>query len=510
MLDENKDFAGRNGFIWWFGIVESRNDPLKLGRCRVRCVGWHAEDKALLPTDFLPWAMPSLPTNHVHTYAPKEGDMVFGFFVDGENAQEPIIMGAVPSIPLAAGDSKKPFNDARSATELQNSPRTPAGKTYNIDGTGIAIQERSAATTYPFRLDEPTTSRLARNETIENTFINERRSTTDKRVRVYNTVKYTKDEAEQLNPTDIPEPAAESRAGDVLPDRVLKQESSNRLVAADEIATDEQGFPSEYSRTGLRVRDWTEPNTAYNPVYPYNNVMETESGHILEFDDTPGKERIHLAHRNGSFQEMFPNGDKVEKVTKNNYEIVMGDDYVHIMGSCRITVQGDAEVYVQKNAYMRVDKNVTADVGGSVDAYVVGNVDAEILGNVTGLVRGNLDAEVEGNATALVRGNLDAEVEGNAVLAIRGNLAQAVQGNMTLQVNGNFVQRTRGTHTVTSGGEMQIGATSNQGNMKLNAPNINLNNGTQGAARIGDTDNDDEVSGPNAIQTGSGTVIIGD
>lgn len=475
MLDENKDFAGKNGFIWWFGIVEARNDPLKLGRCRVRCVGWHAEDKALLPTDFLPWSMPSLPTNHVHTYAPKEGDMVFGFFVDGENAQEPVIMGAVPNIPLTAGDSKKAFNDARSASELQNSPRTPAGKKYNLDGTGVAIEERSSATNYPFRLDEPTTSRLARNETIQGTFINERRSTTDKRVRVYNPVRYTKDQAEEIDPPPIPEAAAESQAGDVLPDRGFQFVSPNRLVAASDIATDEQGFPSEYSRTGLKVRDWTEPNTAYNAVYPYNNVMETESGHILEFDDTPGKERIHLAHRNGSFQEMFPNGDKVEKVTKNNYEIVMGDDYVHIMGSCRVTVQGDAEIYVQKNAYMRVDQNVTADIGGSVDAYVVGNVDAEVLGNVTGLVRGNLDVEVEGNADALVRGNLDAEIEGNAILAVRGNLAQVVQGDMELQVNGDFTQRTRGKHIVTSGGEMEIGSGSNQGDITIEAPRVDIN-----------------------------------
>jgi hypothetical protein len=91
MKNENKDFAGKNGFTWWVGVVENRQDPLKLGRCRVRCVGWHADDKMKLPTENLPWAMPSLPVNNPHPYAPKEGDMVFGFFVDGENAQEPVI-----------------------------------------------------------------------------------------------------------------------------------------------------------------------------------------------------------------------------------------------------------------------------------------------------------------------------------------------------------------------------------------------------------------------------------
>ena len=29
-MEKDKDFAGKNGFIWWTGIVENRNDPLKM------------------------------------------------------------------------------------------------------------------------------------------------------------------------------------------------------------------------------------------------------------------------------------------------------------------------------------------------------------------------------------------------------------------------------------------------------------------------------------------------
>ena len=48
---EKKKFAGKDGFVWFTGVIEDRQDPLKMGRCRVRCVGWHAENKMLLPTD---------------------------------------------------------------------------------------------------------------------------------------------------------------------------------------------------------------------------------------------------------------------------------------------------------------------------------------------------------------------------------------------------------------------------------------------------------------------------
>lgn len=146
--EDKKDFAGKNGFVWWIGIVEDRQDPLKLGRCRVRCVGWHAEDKMHLPTNMLPWAMPSYPVNNVNTYAPKESDMVFGFFTDGENAQSPVMLGVFPSIPLKSSNSQESFGDGRTTEQLLSAPLKP-------DET---------ATLYPRKLDEPTTSRLARND----------------------------------------------------------------------------------------------------------------------------------------------------------------------------------------------------------------------------------------------------------------------------------------------------------------------------------------------------------
>ncbi len=145
---DNKDFAGKNGFIWWVGIVEKINDPLKLGRCKVRCVGWHTDNKSLLPTDSLPWAQSALPSNNTNPYPPREGNMVFGFFFDGENAQQPVILGALPSIPLIAANYQQGFNDARTPTEVAAAP----------------VKPYESATNYPRKLDEPTTSRLARND----------------------------------------------------------------------------------------------------------------------------------------------------------------------------------------------------------------------------------------------------------------------------------------------------------------------------------------------------------
>ena len=94
-----KDFYGKNGFIWWVGLVEDDEDPLKLGSIRVRIIGLHSEDKSLVPTDSLPWAQIMLPVTGSNTFTvPRIGDWVFGFFQDGEYAQIPVVLGIFPGI----------------------------------------------------------------------------------------------------------------------------------------------------------------------------------------------------------------------------------------------------------------------------------------------------------------------------------------------------------------------------------------------------------------------------
>jgi len=340
-MENAKDFAGAGGFIWWIGFVENRQDPLKLGRLKVRCVGWNADNKMELPTDILPWAQVAFPINNTNPYCPKEGDMVFGFFMDGEMTQQPVVLGSFPSVALKAANIQEAYSDPRTSDELKASPRSPETKKYNTDGTGIVITEKTQASNYPLNLDEPTTSRLARNDsdTITKTFIQERK---DNKV------------------SDIP----------------------------------------------TVTTTWNEPETKYDTVYPYNNVMETESGHIIEYDDTPGKERIHIAHRNGSFTEWYPDGDRVEKITKDKYSIVMKDDNVYIMGKCNITVQGNAEVYVKKNASVKIDGNLDVNVQENANVYVKKNASVKVDGNVDVTVGGNYNEQVGGTYTVKSSGNM--------------------------------------------------------------------------------------------------------
>lgn len=88
------------------GVVEDRNDPLKMGRVRVRVIGYHSDSTLDIPTDTLPWATVMQPINSaamtgvgIAPVGPVEGTVVLLIFNDGEDMQDPIVIGSIGGIP---------------------------------------------------------------------------------------------------------------------------------------------------------------------------------------------------------------------------------------------------------------------------------------------------------------------------------------------------------------------------------------------------------------------------
>ena len=99
-MPEQSYFMGQDGFIWFVGVVEDRNDPERIGRVRVRCLGFHTEDLIELPTADLPWAHVMHPVTNPSMQGlgstPSflvEGSWVIGFFRDAQEKQQPVIIG---------------------------------------------------------------------------------------------------------------------------------------------------------------------------------------------------------------------------------------------------------------------------------------------------------------------------------------------------------------------------------------------------------------------------------
>lgn len=311
MMDKN--FAGLDGFVWWMGIVESRLDPLALGRCQVRIFGWHSSSLADIPTKDLPWAHPVNSLNNNSFATPKEADLVFGFFADGRNAQVPIMLGVLPNFNGEPADKLQGFHDVRSLTDIRFSPKKPVSRTYNSDGTGIKVGEANTADPavleslrYPHSedLDRPSVSGVTRYDLSEESVVKARKENLDKSV-----------------------------------------------TTADGVV-------------------WSEPYPAYSPIYPFNQAIETESGHVFELDDSPRNERIAMTHRSGTYWEMYPSGSKVEKITKSNYQIIMSDDHLHVMGRAHITVDSDCFIKVLGDVKLEAGNDLDAKVSGSMNLSV--------------------------------------------------------------------------------------------------------------------------------------------
>ena len=130
---------------WFTGVVEDVNDPQQMGRVRVRCMGYHSDNKTDIPTEHLPWAtciMPvtssgvsgigSSPTGLI------AGSWVVGFFRDAKECQDPIIVGSVSSssaVSSVAAQQNQSFFDPYNVSRTGND--IPASAT----SAGIANSE---------------------------------------------------------------------------------------------------------------------------------------------------------------------------------------------------------------------------------------------------------------------------------------------------------------------------------------------------------------------------------
>ena len=354
----DKNFLGRNGFIWFTGVVEDRLDPQYIGRVRVRCIGFHTQDKTKLPTADLPWATCLLPTTAAgisglgdSPSALVEGSWVIGYFRDGDTCQEPIVLGSLPGRPIELANTSKGF----------------------YDPNGV----------YPKYKDEVDTNRLA--------------------------VNLKDEEGEEINPHLSLTLRRSTRETNIA------TADFNPTTAADGsiIAGDDGDL-------------WSQPEIPYAASYPYNKVYETESGHIREYDDTAGNERIHERHRTGTSYEISADGTRTDIIKGDHYTVLTNDNKVSIGGDSDISIDGRHKIYINKsntpfNDYTiqigaNANVNIQVDSGDINLVTVDGNVNVNSGGNYNLKVQGDMRVEVEGNMTSNISGSNTENTTGAKVI----------------------------------------------------------------------------------------------
>ena len=129
------NFIGRDGFLWWVGQIAKKESWAQQAqgdgwgiRYKVRIMGYHPDSEAELADTDLPWAQVMIPggtgsANSVSTIKYRQGDVVVGFFLDGDNAQVPVIMGAFGNSVYRTNDaSPSPFGVFSGRTEDMKQP----------------------------------------------------------------------------------------------------------------------------------------------------------------------------------------------------------------------------------------------------------------------------------------------------------------------------------------------------------------------------------------------------
>ena len=459
-------FQGKDGFIWWHGVVEDRQDPLYLGRCKVRILGWHTEDKAELPTASLPWAQVLMPitsasqTNVGHApVGPVEGTWVMGFYRDGELAQEPVIMGTIPGIPENFAKQGTGFNDPRldvPSADRQGQDETgkgikgvpgetldafpfPPKDIKTISGgealvTSYTDTERKAlsgGSLYPRETNKPTTSKYARGSADS--------SASAATVGIISSKNSNTKELDIVVPSFAPSDAFIPK-GQSVTDTVS---GLSKVGINDYLKSDDYNLLRQVQIT----KTISQPNSAYSAQYPYNHVYESESGHLIEQDDTPGKERLHWYHRSGTFTEFHPAGMRVDRTNAHRYNIVTGNYESIISGEEKKSITTDYTLNLGGRLTLKSGKDIsiTSETGDVV-------IDSNTLNTYIGGKNIILDAK----DTLILRGGSKIiREDDSAEDKVRGNFGLDVGGSYTVSSGSMSLSTGVGSLKFTSGGSIQ-------------------------------------------------------
>ena len=170
--------------------------------------------------------------------------------------------------------------------------------------------------------------------------------------------------------------------------------------------------------TGVESGHWNQPTGDFGAQYPYNHVYETESGHIMEYDDTPGAERIHQFHRSGTHYEIDHNGTKVDYVKGDNYDIRIHDDYMYVKGKVAHTFDDEVMIRYNDRADISAKWKLQLWSGGDLEITSKRNINLKSDGDINLQAGGHINM----NATAVTPEQSEAGRAGSRISGERSKI----------------------------------------------------------------------------------------
>ena len=402
-----QDFMGMDGFLWFAGVVEDREDPEKAGRVRVRCIGLHTDDLNSLPTEDLPWAQVMAPTDTPSMAGmgntPSflvEGTHVIGFFLDAATMQQPMVIGSIPGQPVEIADPDFGF----------------------YDPNGV----------YPKTVNEPDTNRLVRGS------IGETHPSLVKR--------------RGMKQTDVPLSTKPFFAAGVQPG-----------VTEDVRKTWNEPDPKSNAPTFYPFNHVHESECGH-----IHEIDDTPGGERLLQQHITGT--FAEIHPTGD-KVVKVVGESYEIVIKDKSILIEGDLNVTVNGNKNELIKGDYVLEIEGDSYTKIHKNQRTRVGVRGEKEGGGNREEEIVGShafdIRQAVKGRVgsakdgardfDVTIGGNETRIVGGTYDLNVTKNLTQISLADILVNAKNNMSLKTTTGIVAIGAGSNVnIRSSAEMKI------------------------------------------------------
>ena len=289
-------------FVWFYGVIEDRHDPEKLGRLKIRIYGYHDEDKEKISTDDLFWAAVMSPIQSSSFggvgFSPTgilEGTTVVGFFLDGHNAQNPVVIGTI------YGKPEKPKQD----------------KGF-WDPKGVYTR---------YDAGEQDTNRCARNEQTDKTPVKWRRDRVD-----------TADKAFGGQWKEPPTPYAAQYPYN----HVYESEPKPHVDVSGSSPPDNCGHWQEFDDTPGAERIYLQHKKGtFTEIHPDGKEIHrvVHERHVIIEKD----EHLHVW------------GNGMCTIDGNNHLLIKGNSFIEVLGNCKEYIHGNYELHVGGNYDVQVD-----------------------------------------------------------------------------------------------------------------------------------------------------------
>ena len=175
-------------------------------------------------------------------------------------------------------------------------------------------------------------------------------------------------------------------------------------------------------------------------TYPNSQVKETASGHIVEYDDTPGAERVMIRHRTGSGVEMRADGTMIYgsvtntiRVTAHDEKVIVdGDGELHYNGNLKLKVAGDFDLEVGGDFNLRVDGDVDQTIKRSYKQDIGKSKEVKILESRSETIGIDGTTFIHGNSTNTIKKSNSIFVGEDEAHNIGGTLLMTAENEVTL------------------------------------------------------------------------------